>query len=95
MPGKSQRSRRKHSFQGKKKKGRRSHPGVIAQRQAGIQIDKPVAPPRVAVPAVSTPTPMPVLTPVRYPYILKELRRTGILAGIMLVILVVLALVLS
>ena len=94
MPGKSQRSRRKHSFQGKKKKGRRSPPGVVAQQPAGIQIDKPVALPpvalpRVAVPAVSTPTPL------RYPYILTELRRTGILAGIMLVILVVLALVLS
>ena len=95
MPGKSQRSRRKHSFQGKKKKGRQSPPGVVAQWQAGIQSDKPVASPKVAVPAVSTPTPMPVLTPVRYPYILTELRRTGILAGIMLAILVVLALVLS
>jgi hypothetical protein len=36
-----------------------------------------------------------VLTAVRYPYILTELRRIGILAGIMLTILVVLALVLS
>ena len=88
MPGKSQRSRRKHSFQGKKKKGRRSPPGVVAQQPAGIQIDKPVALPRVAVPAVSTPTPL------RYPYILTELRRIGILAGIILAILVVLALVL-
>ena len=95
MSGKSQRSRRKHSFQGKKKKGRRSPPGVVAQRQAGIQIDKPVTPPKVVAPSVSAPTPMPVLTPVRYPYILTELRRTGILAGIMLAILVVLALVLS
>ena len=95
MSGKSQRSRRKHSFQGKKKKGRRSPPGVVAQRQADIQIDKPVVPPKVAVPSASAPTPMPVLTPVRYAYILTELRRTSILAGIMLVILVVLALVLS
>ncbi len=95
MSGKSQRSRRKHSFQGKKKKGRRSPSGVVVQGQAGIQIDKPVAPPRVTAPAVSTPTPIPVLTPLRYPYILTELRRTGILAGVMLAILVVLALVLS
>ncbi len=95
MPGKSQRSKRKHSFQGKKKKGRRSPPGVVAQRPAGIQIDKPVALPRVVLPAVSTPAPLSGLTPLRHPYILTELRRTGILAGIMLVILVVLALVLS
>ena len=94
MPGKSRHDRRKHSFQGKKKKGRRSPPGVVAQRQADIQIDKPVVPPRVAAPSASAPTPPPVLTAVRYPYILTELRRIGILAGIMLVILV-LALVLS
>ena len=95
MPGKSQRSRKKHSSQSKKRKGMRSPTGIVAQRQADIQIDKPVAPPKVAVPSVSTPTPMPVLTPVRYPYVLTELRKIGILAGIMLVILVVLALVFS
>ena len=95
MPSKSRHSRRKHSFQGKKKKGRRSPPGVVTQRQADTQIDKPVALPKVAAPSASAPTPMPLLTAVRYPYILTELRRIGILAGIMLVILVVLALVLS
>ena len=95
MAGKSRHDRRKHSFQGKKKKGRRSPPGVVAQRQTDIQIDKPVVPPRVAAPSTNAPTPMPGLTAVRHPYILTELRRIGILAGIMLVILVVLALVLS
>jgi len=95
MLGKSRHGRRKRSFQGKKKKGRRSPPGVVVQRQADIQIDKPVAPPRVVTPSASAPTPMPVLTTVRYPYILTELRRIGILAGMMLAILVVLALVLS
>ena len=95
MPSKSRHDRKKRSFQGKKKKGRRSPPGVVAQRQADIQIDKPVAPPKVVTPSASAPTPTPVLTAVWYPYILTELRRIGILAGIMLVILVVLALVLS
>ena len=95
MPGKSQRSRRKHSVSGKKKKGRRSPAGVVAQEQAGIQIDKPVTPARVALPALSTSAPLPRLTPLRHPYILTELRRTGIIAGIMLIVLVVLALVLS
>ncbi len=95
MPGKSRHDRRKHSFQSKKKKGRRSSPGVVARRQADIQIDKPVASPRVAAPSASAPTPMPVLTAVRHPYILTELRRIGILAGVILAILVVLALVLS
>ncbi len=95
MPSKSQHGRRKRFLQGKKKKGRRSPPGVVAQRQADIQIDKLVAPPKVAAPSAGAPTPTPVLTTVGYPYILTELRRIGILAGIMLVILVVLALVLS
>ena len=95
MPSKSRHGRRKRFLQGKKREGRRSPPGVVAQRQADTQIDKPVAPPKVAAPSASAPTPMPVLTPVRYPYILTELRRIGILAGIMLVILVVLVLVLS
>ena len=95
MPGKSRHGKRKHSFQGKKKKGRRSPSDIVVQRQADIQIDKPVTPPRMVTPSASAPTPMPVLTAVRYPYILTELRRIGILAGIMLVILVVLALVLS
>ena len=95
MPGKSRHGRRKRVFQGKKKKGRRSPPGVVVQRQADTQIDKPVAPPKVVAPSASAPTPTPVLTAVGYPYILTELRRIGILAGIMLVILVVLALVLS
>ncbi len=95
MPSKSQHGRRKRSFRGKKKKDRRSPPGIVAQRQAATQTYKPVVPPRVAAPSASTPTPMPALTTVRYPYILTELRRIDILAGIMLVILVVLALVLS
>ncbi len=94
MPGKSRHDRRKHSFQGKKKKGRRSPAGVVAQQQAVTETPKPVASPRVVAPSASAPTPTPVLTAVRYPHILTELRRIGILAGIMLVILVVLALVL-
>ena len=95
MPSKSQHGRRKHSFQGKKKKGKRSPQGIIAQRQADIQINKPATPPRAVTPRASAPTPTPVLTTIRYPYIFTELRRIGVLAGILLVILVVLALVLS
>ncbi len=95
MPGKSRSDRRKHSFQGKKKKAGRNPPGVVAQRQTDIQINKPVVPPSVAVPSVSTPAPMPVVTAVRHPYVLTELRRISILGGVILAILVVLVLVLS
>ncbi|MFC1897015.1 hypothetical protein ACFLX8_00380 [Chloroflexota bacterium] len=92
MPGKSQHGKRKHSFQSKKGKGKRNPLGVVAQRQADTQGEKSVAPPKVVAPSTSTPTP---LTTVQYPYVLTELRRIGILAGIMLAILVVLALILS
>ncbi len=95
MPSKSQRSRRKRSSKGKKKKSRRSPPVIVSQQQAATQTYEPVAPPKVAAPSASAPTPMPVLTAVRHPYILTELRRIGILAGVMLAILVVLVLVLS
>ena len=85
MSGKSRRDRRKHSLQSKKRKSRRSPPATVTQQQPISQTYKPVAP------SVSTPTPMPTQTATRYPYILTELRRIGILAGIILAILVVLA----
>ncbi len=95
MPGKSQHGKKKRFLQDKKRKGKRSPLGVVAQQQAATQTYKPVAPPRVVAPSASTPTQVPAMTAVRYPHILTELWRIGILAGIMLVILVVLALVLS
>jgi hypothetical protein len=85
MPGKSRHARHKSS-RSKKRKDRQASPAVAVQRPAVAQTSEPVAPARVQTPAVSTPT--------RYPYIVTELRTIGILAGIMLVILVVLALVL-
>jgi len=92
MPGKSRHGRKKHFPQGKKKKGRQSSPGVVAPQQAEVQVDKPAAPAQVAASSASTPVPAPTAVP--YPYVLAELRRIGILAGILLAILVVLALVL-
>jgi len=89
MPGKLQHSRKKRSPQGKKKKGRQSPSAVVVQQQSVVQIDKPVDSPEVVTPVVSA------LTPLRYPYALTELRRIGILGGIILVILVVLLLVLA
>jgi len=93
MSGKSRHSRRKRFSQNKKRKGRQSSPGAVVPQQAGIQTDEPAAPAQVAAPSASAPVPAP--TAAQYPYILAELRRIGILAGIVLVILIVLALVLS
>jgi len=89
MPGKSRHGKRKRSFQSKKGKSRRSSPSIVTQQQPVSQTYKPVAP------SVSAAALMPAQTAAQYPHALTELRRIGILAGIMLAILVVLALVLS
>jgi len=95
MPGKSRRRRGKYSFQGKKKKGRPSRPTILTQQPAVAQTAEPVSSPSVSVPSASVPTPMAKPAAVQYPYIATELRTIGILAGIMLIVLIVLALVLS
>jgi len=90
MAGKSRR-KGKHSLQSKKKKGKQISTLIATQQQAVAQTYKPTAPSKVAAPLAKEPTP----TVARFPYIATELRRIGILAGIMLAILVVLARVLS
>jgi hypothetical protein len=92
MSGKSRHRRGKHAIHGKRKKGKLRPQVIAAQPQAVTQADESVSPPEVPVPSVKTATPAAPLA-VKYPYILTELRRIGILAGIMLAILIVLALV--
>ena len=88
MPGKSRHRRGKHSFRRKKGRGGASPPVIVTQQQALTGTDESVPPPKVPRKLVQA-----TITAVRYPYILTELRRIGILAGIMLAILIVLALV--
>jgi len=95
MPGKSRRGRGKYSIQSRKKKGRPRRPAMLAQQPAAVLTSEPVSSPKVSVPSASVPTPMAKPSLVWYPYIATELRTIAILAGIMLTILVVLALVLS
>ena len=95
MPNKSRRSRGKYSAQVKKKKGRPSRPTMLAQQPATAQTHESVSSPKVPVAPVSVPTPMVKPAAISYPYVAAELRTIGILAGIMLIVLVVLALVLS
>ncbi len=92
MPKKS---RRIKVLQSKRRKSRQSFSATAAQQRAVAQTSKSVVSPPLSAPPVSVPTPMAKLSPARYPYIVAELRRFGILAGIMLVILIVLALVIS
>jgi hypothetical protein len=93
MPGKSQ---RKHLSQSKKRKKRRGSSAIAVQQQPVAQTYEPVSQPVVSAPSPSelTPKATPSVT-TSYPYIVAELRRIGILAGIMLAVLVVLALVLG
>jgi hypothetical protein len=95
MPRKLRHGKRKHSFQDKKKRGRRGTSGVVVQRQADTQTEKLIIPATVVAPSASVLAPRPVVAAVRYPYVLIELRRIGILAGIVLAILVMLVFVLS
>ena len=59
------------------------------------QTHEPVSRSNALAPSVNMPTPMAKSAAVKYPYIATELRFIGVLAGIMLITLVVLALVLS
>ena len=96
MPSKSRGGRGKRSPQGKKRgKSRQRFSATVAQQPAVAQAREPVPPSTVSAPLASVPTPAAKLATVRYPYIAAELRTIGILGGIMLIILVVLALVLS
>ena len=88
MPKKS---RRVKALQSKRKKLKQYPPATIAQQPVAAQIHKPVT----SAPPVSTPIQKVTPKTARYPYVTAELKRIGILAGIALVILIVLALALA
>lgn len=102
MPGKSRRGRKgKYAFQAKRQGGA-SRPGAPAQQPVVAQANQPAAPPRAApTPRVAPPPPTRTAAAVakiaagRSPYVATELRTIGILAGVMLVILIILARVLA
>ena len=93
MPDKSRHSKGKHLVRSKRK---RSGHGVVAMAQHPV-----VSQPGRSVPQAEEPTRLSdtstssvKVSTVLYPYIFTELRRIGIIAGITLVILIVLAFVL-
>ena len=92
MAGRAQRSRGKHSPHNKKKKGRQSQLKPAPQKQAVSLASEVTVPAKVVIPLSNAPAPVSIVT--RCPNLLVELRRVGILAGIVLVILLVLARVL-
>mgnify|MGYP001070367457 CR=1 FL=1 len=77
------------ALQSKKKKTRRT-PVSTAAAVPEAPKDKP----GVSAPLSSSAAARPKAPAVKYPYVTAELRRIGVLAGVILVILVVLALVL-
>ena len=87
MPKKS---RRVKMLQSKRREIRQRPPDTFVQPPVITRTDKPVA----SAPASSKPIPKVTSKTVRYPYVTAELRRIGILAGITLAILIVLALAL-
>ena len=88
--GSKSRRKGKHSLQTKKRKRKQISTLKASQQPAVAQTYEPTAPSKVTPPPAMEPTPMVA----RYPHISNELRRIGILAGIMLATLVVLAFVL-
>jgi len=86
MP-KSRHGRGRRSFQAKKGKIRQSSPAAAVPQPASQTS-------AAAVPVRSMPVTAPLAPTMQYPYVLAELKRIAILAGIALAILVVLALVL-
>jgi len=94
MAGKSQHSRRHNVGGGKKKKVRRASVVAVERQEAVMPASKEV--PVAAAPARPTKAALQTqaLARAHYAYVPCELRRTGILAGIMLIILVVLSKVL-
>ena len=94
MPGKSRHGKGKHPHHSKKSKAKLRHGAMALQQptaagtpQPGITIITPHS--------LRTPTSPAKPRIAQYPYITTELRRIGILAGIILVILIVLAVILS
>ena len=94
MIGKSQHGRG-HSAQSKKAKAKQRSAVMSSGQPVVVQIPRPAASPPVSAPPASKRTLPATSKTARYPYITTELKRIGIVAGIILVILVVLVLVLS
>ena len=102
MPGKSRYAKGKHPSRSKKGRSKRrldlegrDSLDTVAQQQPVSRTYGPVSQPRAPAPSTSIPTPVATQAAARYPFAAAELRRIGILAGIMLAVLVVLALALS
>jgi hypothetical protein len=92
MPGKSKHSRGKHPHRNKI----RQHPqGTGIQQQAAQESPKPAAvPARVSSsPGPKANTPATTMTVIEQSYVVGDIKRIGILTGIIIVVLIILAII--
>ena len=94
MPGKPKHGKGKYSFQSKKKKAKPGPASRIAQQPVTIQTEESAPQPSAPTPSIHTPPAMVIPTAARYPFIAIELRTIGVVAGIMLAVLILLAVIL-
>ena len=95
MPGKARHSKSRHTSRSKRRRSGQGSVATPVQQLADSDTYRSVSKPQVSPPSPGAITRAATAAPVSSPYIIAEMRRIGILAGITLVILVVLALVLS
>ncbi len=94
MPGRAQHSKGKHTPHGKKRKVRQSHLSKVPQQQSvSLTSEATALTKKIVTPLADVVAPPP--TAVKCPNLLVEMRRVGILAGVMLAILLALVLVLD
>lgn len=94
MPSKPKNNKGKHYHQSRKSKAIQRQNSTTAKRDVAAEIPMPVS-------DIDRPSPVKPnidsakVKTMQYPFIVNELRKIGILAGIILVILVILAIILS
>ncbi len=93
MPGKPRQKKSKHLHHSRKSKAIQRR-ATVGSRQNPVETSRPVVPivPSPAPKAESIPVPSKTIS---YPYVSGELRRIGILTGIVLIILIILSVVLT
>jgi hypothetical protein len=94
MPAKSKHGKGKHPHQSRRSKAIQRQASSVVKQNA---IDEaPVAAAGIDIPPVpKVRTESAKVKTMQYPFIVSELRRIGILAGIILVVLIILAIILS
>ena len=95
MASKSRHKRGKQSFPSKKKRRKQAPIFTSAEEEVAIPTIMPTTPLPVTTHPVAATESKPTLATANYPFIASELKRIGIMAGIMLAVLIVLSRVLS